>query len=56
MEFFKSEISYTGENATEIWYNKDSTGWVIDDKSVFAISNGLMLEEHNYDSWIPALT
>lgn len=49
IEEYKGEISYSGDNATAIWYDKHSGTWEIDDKIEYLIQNDLMMEEHHYD-------
>lgn len=55
-EEFKAEITYSGDNATETWYHKESGSWELDEKYEYVIQNGLMMEETDYDygngTWI----
>lgn len=58
-EVEKQEISYNGNNATLIFYDKESDNWVIDSKDEYIFDNNLVKETNSYyyegGQWIKGL-
>lgn len=52
----KTEIKYSGDNASETWYNKGTGNWELIGKSEYIIQKGLMVEESWFNfingSWV----
>lgn len=49
IEYAKTEITYDGDKATEIWSDKSLTGYEPDGRSDYLIANQMVMEEFNYN-------